>query len=112
MSSNKIVFVGNARTGKSYSLHRLLSSPLPNAYNPTEGATVSVFANKYDIWDTAGAKEHAGLRDGYYVGAKAFVIFGPINDWYKDVTRVCPDARVHFYNNHASLKRFICGLDE
>jgi GTPase SAR1 family protein len=110
MTSNKVVFVGNAHTGKTHALHRLLSQPLPKTYAPTVGASVVEFANNYEIWDTAGAKENAGLRDGYYVGTKAFVIFGPIGDWYKDVSRICPDARIHFYRNPASLKRFIYDL--
>lgn len=47
-----------------------------------------------------------------FVNATAFVIFGPVDPWYRDVTRIEPDARVHIYRNKASLKRFIDGLFE
>ena len=103
---NKIVFVGDAHTGKTHALSRLVSNTGPDTYSPTMGATATPYGAA-SIWDTGGAPENMGFRDGYFVNAAAFVIFGFARDWLKDVSRVCPEAKIHIYKNKQQLKAFI-----
>jgi len=101
--TQKIVFVGDDHTRKTHVMKWLTGA---SDYSPTFGATVMPYRNGH-LWDI-GTDE--GLRDGYFVGATAFVIFGPLDHWIKDVSRIEPDARIHIYRNKAALKGFIDGL--
>ena len=101
--TQKIVFVGDDHSSRTHAVKWLSTAP----YIPVDGATTIPYSSG-NIWDIGTN----GLRDGYFVNATAFVIFGPVAPWYRDVTRIEPDARVHIYRNKASLKRFIDGLFE
>jgi hypothetical protein len=102
--TQKILFVGDDHHSKTHTMKWLTA---PNPYTPATGATVVPYGSG-NIWDIGSD----GLRDGYFVNATAFVIFGPVSPWIRDVTRIEPDARLHIYRNKAALKRFIDGLFE
>jgi GTPase SAR1 family protein len=107
----KVVFVGDAKTGKSRAASRLLGSckGAMTPYAPTYGAVVHHYTNTYgsdfDIWDCAGNNEYRGLRDGYFVGADICVVFGHNQyEWVRDVQRVSEDVIIYVFNNNAQLK--------
>jgi len=107
----KVVFVGDAKTGKSRAVSRLLGSMKGalTPYVPTYGAEVHHYTNAYgshfDIWDCAGNKECSGLRDGYFVGADICVVFGHNQyEWVRDVQRVAEGVITYVYNGNAQLK--------
>jgi GTPase SAR1 family protein len=114
MNSNnpiKVVFVGNAKTGKSRAVSRLLGSfkGAMTPYAPTYGAEVFHYTNAhgshFDIWDCAGNKECGGLRDGYFVGADICVVFGHNQyEWVRDVQRVSENVITYVFNTNAQLK--------
>lgn len=114
MKSNnpiKVVFVGNAKTGKTRAVSKLLGSikGALTPYIPTYGAVVYKYTNAYgsqfDIWDCAGNREFSGLRDGYFVGADICVVFGHNQyEWVRDVQRVSENVITYVYNTNAQLK--------
>lgn len=107
----KVVFVGNAKTGKSRAVSRLLGSMKGalTPYVPTHGAEVYHYTNghgsHFDIWDCAGDREHSGLRDGYFVGADICVVFGYNQyDWVRDVQRVSEEVITYVFAGNTQLK--------
>jgi len=107
----KVLFVGDAKTGKSRACSKLFGSMKGSKtpYTPTYGAEVYRYTNEYgshfDIWDCAGDRERSGLRDGYFVGADICVIFGHNQyEWVRDVKRVSEDVITYVFNNNAQLK--------
>ena len=113
MSNNsiKIVFVGDAKTGKSRAVSRLLGSMkgAMTPYIPTYGAEVVHYTNghgtHFDIWDCAGDREKSGLRDGYFVGADICVVFGHNQkDWVRDVQRVSENVITYVFSTNAQLR--------
>jgi GTPase SAR1 family protein len=107
----KVVFVGNARSGKTRACSKLLCSSkgAMTPYIPTYGAEVYQYTNEYgtefDIWDCAGDKERSGLRDGYFVGADICVVFGHNQyEWVRDVQRVSEDVITYVYAGPIQLK--------
>jgi len=66
-----------------------------------------------NIWDTAGQEKFGALRDGYYVGAHACIIFFDVTCrmtyknvpiWYRDVTRVCDRIPIVICGNKVDVK--------
>ena len=110
----KVLFIGNTRTGKTHTVNRLKG--LKNVpYNPTIGADVYTYTNKngteVSIWDCAGKEEHAGLRDGYFIGADVAVIFGEdIVDWHRDVSRAADKVQVVLNPGYGTLRRMLNSL--
>jgi len=52
----------------------------------------------FHVWDTAGQEKFGGLRDGYYIGAKAAIIlfdvtsritYKNVPNWHRDIERTC-----------------------
>lgn len=107
----KVLFVGEARTGKTSTCKKLTGQSLGYVppYVPTKGAEVYKFTNvhgtRFDIWDCAGGVENYGLRDGYFVDAEICVVFGyKQKEWVRDVQRVSEDVIVYVYNTLPQLK--------
>jgi GTPase SAR1 family protein len=76
----KVVLVGDSGSGKTNYCRQLMGLPLANKHFKTIGAevhSVNINGKEYSIWDTAGDPNHAGLDDGYYLGADAFIIMLP-----------------------------------
>jgi GTP-binding nuclear protein Ran len=119
MSSYKIVFLGEAASGKSVAIRRILTNTYEHRYVATMGVDVhqldlqlhSTQTNKtskvsINIWDTGGTEKFGGLREGYYIQANAAVIFHRANDditridevverWIRDFHRVVPNAPIY-----------------
>ncbi len=119
MSSYKIVFLGEAASGKSITLKRLLGDEYEHRYVATMGANLRQFdlqlhstqTNKtskmsINIWDTSGIEKYGGLREGYYTQANAAIIFHRADDnikhrnkivkrWVRDFHRVVPNAPIY-----------------
>lgn len=78
----KIVLIGDGGVGKSCFLQRHRSGEFNNKYIPTIGVEVYpiVFNTNYgnitfNCWDCAGQEKFGGLRNGYYIKAKAAIAF-------------------------------------
>jgi len=94
----KIVLVGDGGTGKSTYVNRLLTGDFRETYVPTLGVDVHPYLStftlnekgvlvvdsspeydswerKFNVWDTAGQENFGGLREGYYIGAEAGIVF-------------------------------------
>ena len=100
----KLVLVGDAGVGKSSWLSKLQTGEMLSSYIPTIGVSVSEHTYKsargdikYNIWDTAGQEIYGGLRDGYFIGADAGIVFydansvhtrGAASCWRRDLLRV------------------------
>ena len=74
----KILLVGDAQTGKSAYLKKLVTGVYERDYSPTIGLAVrelqfetSAGQIVLDVWDTAGQPKLAGLGDAYYINADA-----------------------------------------
>lgn len=82
----KVVFIGDGEVGKTTFFNRHFTGDFTTKYIPTLGVDVHplVFNTNYgpvilDVWDTAGQEKFGGLRDGYYIGADAALIFYDVN---------------------------------
>lgn len=119
MSTQKVIFVGNAGTGKTYVARALEgnSSTESTNYFPTCSVEVFPYHGKsgiiYNIWDCAGQQHYSGLKDGYYIGADIAIIFTggledrnpdlfgnqPYKEWEKRVKRVMPHVTIYHVHN-------------
>jgi len=98
----KIVMVGDGGVGKSAFIKRHRTGEFEKKYIATMGVEVNPLpfsTNEGDvvlnIWDVAGQDKFSGLRDGYYIGAHAFIIMFDVTarityknvvTWYKHIT--------------------------
>ncbi|MHB1774260.1 MAG: GTP-binding protein [Acidimicrobiales bacterium] len=78
----KICVVGKEKSGKTKLVNTLLGYETTERYIPTLGVDVHpliLHTNngliRVNLWDCAGQECFGGLRDGYYTGADAFLMF-------------------------------------
>jgi GTP-binding nuclear protein Ran len=78
----KVVMVGDGGTGKTTFCLRHQTGEFQRKYEATIGVYVlklEFFTNygkfEFEVWDTAGQEKFAGLKDGYYIGCDAAIIF-------------------------------------
>lgn len=98
----KVVLIGDGGVGKTTFIKRHMTGEFEKKYMPTLGVEVhpldfhtSHGRIVFNIWDTAGQEKFGGLRDGYYIGAHAFILFASTVKsntlaWLKDIRRLCP----------------------
>ena len=116
MSPTKVIFVGQPRTGKTYTVKKLLNDTQENTnnshlYTPTKSVDIFIYKNKngkeFVIWDTAGDRRYEGLGEAYYIGAELCVTFGNKNVAERRVKRIIPDIKTHHYKYLSSLKELL-----
>lgn len=119
----KVVFVGNAMTGKSYTRKGLTGYDLfyPR-YKSTLGVEVDIFERNgysFTIWDTAGDERYMGLSEGYFLGGDVFFIFyGNENgiktpqQWEHRIREVVPNASIYHLQEGYREKEVISCLDD
>lgn len=116
----KIVLIGDGGTGKSSYVARLQSETFQQEYIATLGVekheiaiSTSHGASTVVLWDTAGQEKLGPLRDGYYSGADAGIIFFDVTSrvtyknvpsWHKDIHRVQSDIPVVLCANKIDVK--------
>eukprot|EP00483_Globobulimina_turgida_P008857 UN08875 len=116
----KVVVIGDGGVGKTCFLNRHKCGDFDKKYVPPIGCEVlpltfytSVGAVIFNCWDTAGQEKFGGLRDGYYVGAKAAIImfdvttritYKSISQWHRDLTRVCENIPIVLCGNKVDIK--------
>jgi len=116
----KIVLVGDGGTGKSSYVSRLNQDKFEKEYIATLGVekyTIAVETSEgyvlVDLWDTAGQERLGPMRDGYYVGADAAILFFDVTSrityksvpgWYQDIVRVSKDIPVVLCANKVDVK--------
>lgn len=80
--SPRLVFVGDSKVGKTAIVRRFVKGTFEERHVPTLGVECSVLDQEFGegatVWDT-GSGLHAGLREGYYIGAWAFVVVFDVN---------------------------------
>lgn len=105
--TRKILFVGDAESGKSSYLRSVLSKPLDPNYHPTLGVEVRRVRShltptqtiELDVWDCAGVEEYRGLFEDHYSDARGVVYFidnnlsdiqksESLNKWKAEVNKV------------------------
>lgn len=116
MSSQfKIVLVGDGGVGKTCWVKQLLTGELERKYIATVGVEAHVVSLntsagviEFHVWDCAGQDTFGAHRDGYYVGAKAAVIFFDVTSrstymhvpaWYRDLVRVLDSVPIVLVGN-------------
>lgn len=116
MSSTKVIFVGQPRTGKTRTVEQLLNdsqetSKNTHIYTPTESVHISRYKNKngkeFIIWDTAGDRRYEGLGEAYYIGAEICITFGHKKVAQRKVKNIVPDVKIHHYSNISRLKELL-----
>jgi len=116
----KLVLVGDGGVGKTTFVKRHKSGEFEKKYVATLGVEVNplrFFTNLgeviFNVWDTAGQEKFGGLRDGYYVGAKAAIImfdvtsritYKSVTTWHRDLTRVCENIPIVLCGNKVDVK--------
>lgn len=118
--SYKLCLIGDYRCGKTSYLNCLLNSELQTRYTPTLGVEVTPIKFDtndgeilYSVWDTAGTKKFAGLKDAYYIESDAAIIFydlsskrtfNHVKKWINIFRKKCPDAKVIVVGNKSDIK--------
>jgi len=101
-SSLKVILVGDGGVGKTSFVKMVREREICDKYFPTEGADVveirTSSEKKLQLWDCGG--RHRGLKDGYWIGAKAGIVMFSVNsarswdnvkEWIKSISAVCGD---------------------
>jgi GTP-binding nuclear protein Ran len=83
----KVVLLGDAKSGKTTWVNRLLSGSFTKEYVPTTGAVTSAYTTYvndgihaprevvFQLWDVSGDEERDVLGEAYYVGAAGAILF-------------------------------------
>jgi GTPase SAR1 family protein len=112
--SKKVIFVGNAASGKTTACLHLLGI-FPKKNPPTMGIALHFYTTPnrtYLLWDCGGKAEFRGLGNAYYQDADiAFVFYGgekndslSPREWKKRVKAVSPKAKVYFVSGNLDKK--------
>jgi len=99
MNRIKVVVIGEGGSGKTELVRRILHQPASHRYVPTLGVDVhpcTVGMTVFDIWDTAGQERFSGLKEGYFIGAHAAILFQDVDrrkmlEWYRLFKQVAGD---------------------
>jgi GTP-binding nuclear protein Ran len=116
----KICLLGDGGVGKTTFVKRLRTGEFEKKYVATMGVSVDslTFMTNYgaipiSVWDTAGQEKFGGLRDGYYVGSKAFIImfdvtsritYRNVPNWYADARREHEHEPIVLVGNKCDIK--------
>lgn len=106
----KIIVAGASGTGKSCFILRHLSGEFERRHIPTLGCEVHPITLHttrgriiFYMWDLAGAKEFAGLGEGYYQNAQGIIVF---YDLTVPDTMTCA---LDILDKHKGLASVLCG---
>ena len=115
----KICVIGDGAVGKTSFCKKLFNNGFNSKYIPTLGVEIYPILIKtnygnilVNLWDTAGQEKFGGLRDGWYLGSKAFIImfdvsskssYKNIQKWYDSIMRICPNILVVLCGNKTDL---------
>ena len=119
-SKYKVVIVGDGGTGKSSYVARLQSENFLQEYIATMGVekTEVIVDTSHgqcviSLWDTAGQEKLGPLRDSYYEGADAAIVFFDVTSrityknvpsWHRDIVRVREDIPIVLCANKIDIK--------
>lgn len=111
----KCVLLGDSQCGKTTFVMKVLNGEYIEKYVPTLGVEVHPITIKtssgpvrFNVWDTAGQEQYAGLGEEYYRGADCAIIMYDvtdessclhIEDWDKKILKVRPDIPIVLVGN-------------
>ena len=111
----KIIFVGDACSGKTRAVNRLLKRDLAGhlPYTATNGVRVykcnNINNTMIDIWDCGGKDSY---QDNYFIDADICVLFGyNTYNWAREVKKVTGDIIFYQYHNQLELQNFINSIN-
>lgn len=115
MTTLKIVLLGDGGVGKTTYIKKIRVGTYEKKYIPTMGVNIHPITWETDkekviinCWDCAGQEKFGGLKEVYYIGADAFIIFFDTTNklsyknvgwWIKSVRKVYEDKPI-----------IVCGL--
>lgn len=115
--SKKVVLVGDGGVGKTTFLSRLRNCEFDPNYVATLGAEVYPIKidseTNFNVWDTAGQEKFSGLKEGYYILAKGFVLMASLTSQdsmksleshYIKIRRVSSDAPIVIVYNKSDCE--------
>lgn len=119
----KIVLIGDGEVGKTTFVKRFLTGEFEKKYVATLGVEVHPirFESNYgpivfNCWDTAGQERYGGLRDCYYIGADAGILFFDVTsrvsyqnvktfkNFFQQITKVAVRVPTVLVGNKVDLK--------
>lgn len=108
-TGQKVILVGDGGVGKTAWVNKLRLNEFTSPKS-TMGVRVHIIKFKtnhgpvvLNMWDCAGLDKFAGLREGYYIQAKAAVVMAALNDvsslqnvskWIDSVKKECGDIPI------------------
>ena len=120
--SIKLMLLGDGASGKTSWVHRLKTNEFLSAYIPTLGVEVSEYTYNstrgeiiFKIWDMAGQERFGGLREGYFIGANAGIVFfdisshhthAGISNWKRDLIRTAGDIPLIVVANKTDMAHY------
>lgn len=114
----KVVFVGNAESGKSSFLRQILTGNFFDEYYPTMGVDVHVVRDRhnetiFNVWDCSGNEQYSSLGSRYWIGATYFVICYTHNSqsecdstkyWTKKIKKYNQNAKIFYIATKCDIK--------
>lgn len=111
----KIVLIGDGGVGKTSFLQRHINGNFQSKYIATIGVEVHPLTFNtncgkitLNIWDCAGQEKFGGLREGYYLGADAAIVFFDVTScssykqvdaWIDSFLHVVPNGKIVICGN-------------
>lgn len=116
----KIVLLGEGGVGKTTWVNRYYCGDFTLKYTPTLGVNVTSLSfntNRgklnVNVWDTAGQKKYGGMREGYWIGSDACIVFFDVTNslsyvnadkWIREFKKVNPNAPIVLVGNKVDLR--------
>ena len=112
---NQVVFLGEANTGKTCLINRLVKDDYNPDYRSTFCSYQSIYKGNeftFDIFDTAGQEKFRSLNKIFYKNAKVVILVYDITNrktfdelekyWYSEVEHLKNNSSIYRYNNFFS----------
>jgi len=117
---SKVLLLGDSAVGKTSLLRKFIYGKFSSDYRASLGVdflqkviqTESGATLSLAIWDVAGETKFSAFKSIYYTGASGVLLlfdltrketFDNLSFWYKDLSKICPDAAIVIIANKSDL---------